>query len=70
MLQARPPGGPSMPAAAAPGESPRLSALHNKPFPLQGIKILDFRMVSLPPRGGTRFPRGDGRGELQGRMEG
>src|SRR5690349_17462919 len=32
----------------------RLSALHNKPFPLQGIKIVDFAWF-LASAGGTRF---------------
>ena len=35
-------------------ENPRLSALHNKPFPLQGIKIFDFAWF-LASAGGTRF---------------
>ena len=34
--------------------NPRLSALHDKPFPLQGIKILDFAWF-LASAGGTRF---------------
>src|SRR4029077_8668403 len=34
--------------------NPRLSALHNKPFPLQGVKILDFAWF-LASAGGTRF---------------
>src|SRR6516225_6264247 len=33
---------PSVPAQPRRVENPRLSALHNKPFPLQGIKIFDF----------------------------
>src|SRR6202050_2732241 len=33
---------PSVPATPRKVENPRLSALHNKPFPLQGIKIFDF----------------------------
>ena len=35
-------------------ENPRLSALHDKPFPLQGIKIFDFAWF-LASAGGTRF---------------
>src|SRR5262249_15342259 len=35
-------------------ENPPLSALHDKPFPLQGIKILDFAWF-LASAGGTRF---------------
>ena len=35
-------------------ENPRRSALHDKPFPLQGIKILDFAWF-LASAGGTRF---------------
>ena len=36
------------------GGEPALSALHNKPFPLQGVKILDFAWF-LASAGGTRF---------------
>jgi crotonobetainyl-CoA:carnitine CoA-transferase CaiB-like acyl-CoA transferase len=45
---------PRVPAQPRRVESPRLSALHNKPFPLQGIKILDFAWF-LASAGGTRF---------------
>src|SRR5882724_2195141 len=45
---------PSVPARPRRVEHPRLSALHNKPFPLQGIKILDFAWF-LASAGGTRF---------------
>src|SRR5271170_2998874 len=45
---------PSVPAQPRRFESPRLSALHNKPFPLQGVKILDFAWF-LASAGGTRF---------------
>ncbi|HJU15471.1 MAG TPA: CoA transferase [Stellaceae bacterium] len=45
---------PSVPAAPRAVANPRLSALHNKPFPLQGIKILDFAWF-LASAGGTRF---------------
>ena len=34
--------------------NPRVSALHGKPFPLQGVKILDFAWF-LASAGGTRF---------------
>ena len=60
---------PSVPAEPRRVANPRVSALHNKPFPLQGIKILDFAWF-LASAGGTRFLGGDGRGELQGRVEG
>ena len=45
---------PSVPAEPRKVENPRLSALHNKPFPLQGIKIFDFAWF-LASAGGTRF---------------
>src|SRR6202048_2604006 len=45
---------PSVPARPRRVENPRLSALHNKAFPLQGIKILDFAWF-LASAGGTRF---------------
>ncbi|HJY50763.1 MAG TPA: CoA transferase [Stellaceae bacterium] len=45
---------PSIPARPRRVENPRVSALHNKPFPLQGIKILDFAWF-LASAGGTRF---------------
>jgi crotonobetainyl-CoA:carnitine CoA-transferase CaiB-like acyl-CoA transferase len=45
---------PSVPAAPRGIETPRLSALHGKPFPLQGVKILDFAWF-LASAGGTRL---------------
>jgi crotonobetainyl-CoA:carnitine CoA-transferase CaiB-like acyl-CoA transferase len=45
---------PSVPAQPKPDVNPRLSALHGKPFPLQGVKILDFAWF-LASAGGTRF---------------
>ncbi len=45
---------PSVPAAPRGVEKPILSALHGKPFPLQGVKILDFAWF-LASAGGTRF---------------
>jgi crotonobetainyl-CoA:carnitine CoA-transferase CaiB-like acyl-CoA transferase len=45
---------PSVPAAPRGIENPTLSALHKKPFPLQGVKILDFAWF-LASAGGTRF---------------
>ncbi|MGA9864858.1 MAG: CoA transferase [Acetobacteraceae bacterium] len=45
---------PSVPARPRGVPNPRLSALHNKPFPLQGVKILDFAWF-LASAGGTRF---------------
>ena len=45
---------PSVPAEPRKVANPRLSALHNKPFPLQGVKILDFAWF-LASAGGTRF---------------
>src|SRR5438034_1789997 len=45
---------PSVPAAPRRVEDPRRSAMHDKPFPLQGIRILDFAWF-LASAGGTRF---------------
>ena len=45
---------PSVPAQPKPYEREIKSALHGKPFPLQGIKILDFAWF-LASAGGTRF---------------
>jgi crotonobetainyl-CoA:carnitine CoA-transferase CaiB-like acyl-CoA transferase len=45
---------PSVPAQPRQVENPRRSALHDKPFPLQGIKIFDFAWF-LASAGGTRF---------------
>ncbi|MFH1070522.1 MAG: CoA transferase [Candidatus Glassbacteria bacterium] len=45
---------PSVPAKPRGEPNPKLSALHNKPFPLQGVKILDFAWF-LASAGGTRF---------------
>ena len=45
---------PSVPAQPVPYEREVRSALHDKPFPLQGIKILDFAWF-LASAGGTRF---------------
>ena len=45
---------PSVPAHPRGVEQPNLSALHGKPFPLQGVKILDFAWF-LASAGGTRF---------------
>src|SRR5579872_3103892 len=45
---------PSVPAEPRGIAQPKLSALHNKPFPLQGVKILDFAWF-LASAGGTRF---------------
>ncbi len=45
---------PSVPARPRGVPHPRLSALHDKPFPLQGVKILDFAWF-LASAGGTRF---------------
>ncbi|HET6240180.1 MAG TPA: CoA transferase [Acetobacteraceae bacterium] len=45
---------PSVPAEPRGIDKPILSALHNKPFPLQGVKILDFAWF-LASAGGTRF---------------
>ncbi len=45
---------PGVPAQPRGVERAALSALHNKPFPLQGVKILDFAWF-LASAGGTRF---------------
>jgi crotonobetainyl-CoA:carnitine CoA-transferase CaiB-like acyl-CoA transferase len=45
---------PSVPAEPRRVENPRHSALHDKPFPLQGIRIFDFAWF-LASAGGTRF---------------
>jgi crotonobetainyl-CoA:carnitine CoA-transferase CaiB-like acyl-CoA transferase len=45
---------PNVPAEPRGSEKTVLSALHNKPFPLQGVKILDFAWF-LASAGGTRF---------------
>ncbi len=45
---------PSVPAEPRGISQPMVSALHNKPFPLQGVKILDFAWF-LASAGGTRF---------------
>ena len=45
---------PSVPAQPWGMANPRVSALHAKPFPLQGVKILDFAWF-LASAGGTRF---------------
>jgi crotonobetainyl-CoA:carnitine CoA-transferase CaiB-like acyl-CoA transferase len=45
---------PSVPAQPRGMANPRVSALHAKPFPLQGVKILDFAWF-LASAGGTRF---------------
>jgi len=45
---------PSVPVTPRGIENPTLSALHKKPFPLQGVKILDFAWF-LASAGGTRF---------------
>jgi crotonobetainyl-CoA:carnitine CoA-transferase CaiB-like acyl-CoA transferase len=45
---------PSVPAQPRRAEAPLLSARHQKPFPLQGIRILDFAWF-LASAGGTRF---------------
>lgn len=45
---------PAVPAQPRGNPAPRLSALHDKPFPLQGVKILDFAWF-LASAGGTRF---------------
>ena len=49
-------------------EQARLSP-HGKPFPLQGVRILDFSWF-LASAGGTRFLAGARRREHQGRVEG
>src|SRR5262249_41443129 len=50
----RVPRKPSVPAEPRRVVNPVRSALHNKPFPLQGVKILDFAWF-LASAGGTRF---------------
>jgi crotonobetainyl-CoA:carnitine CoA-transferase CaiB-like acyl-CoA transferase len=45
---------PSVPARPRGDDNPNISALHGKPFPLQGVKILDFAWF-LASAGGTRF---------------
>ena len=45
---------PHVPAQPRRVENPRRSALHDKPFPLQGIRIFDFAWF-LASAGGTRF---------------
>ncbi len=45
---------PFVPAQPKPYEQEVKSALHDKPFPLQGVKILDFAWF-LASAGGTRF---------------
>src|SRR5579875_1821404 len=45
---------PAVPATPRQVAKPLLSALHNKPFPLQGVRILDFAWF-LASAGGTRF---------------
>ncbi len=45
---------PSVPAQPKADLNPKVSALHGKPFPLQGVKILDFAWF-LASAGGTRF---------------
>jgi crotonobetainyl-CoA:carnitine CoA-transferase CaiB-like acyl-CoA transferase len=45
---------PSVPAAPRGETNPNISAPHGKPFPLQGVKILDFAWF-LASAGGTRF---------------
>jgi crotonobetainyl-CoA:carnitine CoA-transferase CaiB-like acyl-CoA transferase len=45
---------PIVPAQPRGEPNPKLSALHNKPFPLQGVRILDFAWF-LASAGGTRF---------------
>jgi crotonobetainyl-CoA:carnitine CoA-transferase CaiB-like acyl-CoA transferase len=44
----------AVPAQPKGDANPTISALHGKPFPLQGIKILDFAWF-LASAGGTRF---------------
>ncbi len=46
--------GPSVPARPKGDDGAVRSALHDKPFPLQGVKILDFAWF-LASAGGTRF---------------
>ena len=45
---------PSVPARPRGDVNAKVSALHGKPFPLQGVKILDFAWF-LASAGGTRF---------------
>jgi crotonobetainyl-CoA:carnitine CoA-transferase CaiB-like acyl-CoA transferase len=45
---------PNVPAQPRGHANPRVSAMHDKPFPLQGVKILDFAWF-LASAGGTRF---------------
>jgi crotonobetainyl-CoA:carnitine CoA-transferase CaiB-like acyl-CoA transferase len=45
---------PSVPAQSRGDANAKVSALHAKPFPLQGVKILDFAWF-LASAGGTRF---------------
>ena len=45
---------PAVPAQPKGDSNPKISALHGKPFPLQGVKILDFAWF-LASAGGTRF---------------
>jgi crotonobetainyl-CoA:carnitine CoA-transferase CaiB-like acyl-CoA transferase len=45
---------PGVPAQPKGGAADRVSARHGKPFPLQGVKILDFAWF-LASAGGTRF---------------
>jgi len=50
---------PNVPAEPRVVANPRLSAMHNKPFPLQGVKILDFAWF-LASAGGNALSRRDG----------
>ena len=59
---------PFVPAQPKPYDREVVSALHGKPFPLQGVKILDFAWF-LASAGGTRFLAAMGAESLQGRME-
>ena len=45
---------PTVPAQPKGDSNPKISAMHGKPFPLQGVKILDFAWF-LASAGGTRF---------------
>ncbi len=45
---------PVVPAQPKGDSNPNISAMHGKPFPLQGVKILDFAWF-LASAGGTRF---------------
>src|SRR5260370_9058162 len=56
---------PSVPAEPRGVENPLMSALHNKPFPLQGVRILDFAWF-LASAGGTRFLAAMGAESLKG----